>query len=192
MKLGSFRHVYEVAFSSWFPAISASLSFLVEDFWEYTDKKEKKIFLIYKESQMGSGAKSYMRKGFLIWCILKNANYLTIYVDCWDRKSSMTLDAIPKNFLYIWENFIFFFTSVVFATKQELRNVFRFLAGFLKMHDHIIHNVGAKRAEIISRADTNEISTQKTWESWESRLVPEQKPSARGTGVKRISKKLNL
>jgi hypothetical protein len=30
-------------------------------------KKEKKIFLIYKEIQMGSGAMSYMRKGFLIY-----------------------------------------------------------------------------------------------------------------------------
>jgi hypothetical protein len=34
------------------------------DFW--TVKKEKKIFLIYKEIQKGLGAKSYMRKGFLI------------------------------------------------------------------------------------------------------------------------------
>jgi hypothetical protein len=33
----------------------------------YTDKKENQIFLIYKEIQMGSGAKSYMRKGFLIY-----------------------------------------------------------------------------------------------------------------------------
>jgi hypothetical protein len=33
----------------------------------HTDKKEKKIFLIYKGIQMGSGAKSYMRKGFLIY-----------------------------------------------------------------------------------------------------------------------------
>jgi hypothetical protein len=32
-----------------------------------TDKKENKIFLIYKEIQMGSGAKSYMRKDFLIY-----------------------------------------------------------------------------------------------------------------------------
>ncbi len=32
-----------------------------------TDKKEKKIFLIYKEIQMGSVAKSFMRKGFLIY-----------------------------------------------------------------------------------------------------------------------------
>ncbi len=33
----------------------------------HTDKKENKIFLIYKEIQMGSGAKSYLRKGFLIY-----------------------------------------------------------------------------------------------------------------------------
>jgi hypothetical protein len=33
----------------------------------YTDKKENKIFLIYQEIQMGSGAKSYLRKGFLIY-----------------------------------------------------------------------------------------------------------------------------
>jgi hypothetical protein len=32
-----------------------------------TDKKENKIFLIYREIQMGSGAKSHMRKGFLIF-----------------------------------------------------------------------------------------------------------------------------
>ncbi len=32
-----------------------------------TDKKENKIVLIYKEIQMGSGAKSFMRKGFLIY-----------------------------------------------------------------------------------------------------------------------------
>jgi hypothetical protein len=32
-----------------------------------TDKKEKKIFLIYKEIQKGAVAKSYMRMGFLIY-----------------------------------------------------------------------------------------------------------------------------
>jgi hypothetical protein len=35
----------------------------------YPVKKEKIFFLIYKEIQEGSGAKSYMRKGFLIYCI---------------------------------------------------------------------------------------------------------------------------
>jgi hypothetical protein len=36
----------------------------------YTDKKENKVFLIYKEIQMGSGAKSYLRKGFLIYEVM--------------------------------------------------------------------------------------------------------------------------
>jgi hypothetical protein len=34
---------------------------------QYTDKKEKKIFLKYRELQSGAVAKSYMRKGFLIY-----------------------------------------------------------------------------------------------------------------------------
>ncbi len=33
----------------------------------YTGKKENKIFLMFKEIQMGSGDKSYKRKGFLIY-----------------------------------------------------------------------------------------------------------------------------
>jgi hypothetical protein len=32
-----------------------------------TDKKENKISLIYEEIQMGSGAKSNMRKGFIVY-----------------------------------------------------------------------------------------------------------------------------
>jgi hypothetical protein len=43
----------------------------------YTDKKENEIFLIYKEIQMGSAPKSYMRKGFLIYEEMRK--YLTIY-----------------------------------------------------------------------------------------------------------------
>ncbi len=35
--------------------------------WQYTDKKENLIFLIYKEIQSGAVAKSYMRKGLLIY-----------------------------------------------------------------------------------------------------------------------------
>jgi hypothetical protein len=42
-----------------------------------TDKKEKKIFLLYKEIQMGSGAKSYMRQGFLIY--EEMPKYLVMY-----------------------------------------------------------------------------------------------------------------
>jgi hypothetical protein len=43
----------------------------------YTDKKERKNFLIYKETLSGSRAKSYMRKGFLIYKEMRE--YLVIY-----------------------------------------------------------------------------------------------------------------
>jgi hypothetical protein len=43
----------------------------------YTDKKEKKIFLICKEIQSGAVAKSYMRKGFLIYEEMQK--YFSIY-----------------------------------------------------------------------------------------------------------------
>ncbi len=42
-----------------------------------TDEKEKKIFLMYKEIQMRSCAKSYVRKGFLIYEEMDK--YLVIY-----------------------------------------------------------------------------------------------------------------
>jgi hypothetical protein len=38
----------------------------------YDDKKENQIFLIYKEIQSGAVAKSYMRKGFLIYEEMRN------------------------------------------------------------------------------------------------------------------------
>ncbi len=43
----------------------------------YTDEKENKIFLIYREIQMGLGAKSYLRKGFLY--MRKCTNIFPIY-----------------------------------------------------------------------------------------------------------------
>ena len=42
-----------------------------------TDEKEYQIFLLYKEIQIGSVAKSYMRKGFLIYEEMHK--YLVIY-----------------------------------------------------------------------------------------------------------------
>jgi hypothetical protein len=44
----------------------------------YTDKKENTIFLIYKEIQMGAVAKSYLRKGFLIYEDMRK--YLIIHI----------------------------------------------------------------------------------------------------------------
>jgi hypothetical protein len=43
----------------------------------YNDKKENKIFLIYEENQMGSGAKSYLRKCFLVYEEMRK--YFPIY-----------------------------------------------------------------------------------------------------------------
>jgi hypothetical protein len=48
-----------------------------------TDKKENKIFLIYKEIQIGAVAKSYMRRGFLIYEEMRK--YLTIYEEVVSR-----------------------------------------------------------------------------------------------------------
>ncbi len=42
-----------------------------------TDKKENQIFFIYKEIQSGAVAKSYMRKGFLIYEEMRK--YLVIF-----------------------------------------------------------------------------------------------------------------
>jgi hypothetical protein len=44
---------------------------------KYTDKKLNKIFLIYREIQSGSVAKSYMRKGFIIYEEMRK--YFPIY-----------------------------------------------------------------------------------------------------------------
>jgi hypothetical protein len=44
---------------------------------ELTDKKENQIFLIYKEIQSGAVAKSFIRKGFLIYEEMRT--YFPIY-----------------------------------------------------------------------------------------------------------------
>jgi len=43
----------------------------------YTDKKENQIFLIYEEIQSGAVAKSYIRKGFLVYEEMRK--YFPIY-----------------------------------------------------------------------------------------------------------------
>jgi hypothetical protein len=75
-----------------------------------TDKEENKIFLIlYKEIQMGAVAKSYMRKGFLIYEEMRK--YLVIYEEAvshvWLYHRSLL------DFLKLWGKFCFFFISVV-------------------------------------------------------------------------------
>jgi hypothetical protein len=58
----------------------------------HTVKKEKNIFLIYKEIQKISGAKSYLRKGFLIHEEMRK--YLVIYEEA-VIVINMTLHPIP-------------------------------------------------------------------------------------------------
>ncbi len=43
---------------------------------QYTDKKENKIFFIYREIQNGADAKLYMRKGFLIYEEMRKYPYM--------------------------------------------------------------------------------------------------------------------
>jgi hypothetical protein len=45
----------------------ATVQYALSSMARHTDKKEIKIFLIYKEIQMGAVAKSNMRKGFLFY-----------------------------------------------------------------------------------------------------------------------------
>jgi hypothetical protein len=73
----------------------------------HTDKKEKKIFLICKEIQMGSAAKSYMRKSFKIYEEMHK--YLTICEEtaCYILLCNWSL----LNFLICEEKLIFFLIS---------------------------------------------------------------------------------
>ncbi len=73
----------------------------------YTDKKENKFFLIYKEIQTGAVAKSYKRKGFLIYDEMHN--YLVIFEE---DVSHMWLFNRRLNFLIYEEIFIFIFLSM--------------------------------------------------------------------------------
>jgi hypothetical protein len=72
----------------------------------HTDKKENKIFPIYKENQMGSGAKSFMRKGFLIYEEMRK--FFTIYEEAVSHIWLCTLSLWIS--LYM-RNFFFFFIS---------------------------------------------------------------------------------
>jgi hypothetical protein len=64
-KIGT-RHFY-IGFSPALHLQWGEISTIMGFLWSYTDKKENQIFLIYKEIQSGAVAKSFMRKGFLIY-----------------------------------------------------------------------------------------------------------------------------
>ncbi len=75
----------------------------------YTDKKENQNFLTYKEIQSGAVAKSYMRKGFLIYEEMRK--YFPIYEEAVSHIWLCNCSILK--FLIYEENLIFFFISVV-------------------------------------------------------------------------------
>ncbi len=72
----------------------------------HTDKKKKNFFL-YKEIQVGAVAKSYMRKGFLIYKEMRK--FLVIYEKAISHIRVCNLSLL--DFLIYEENFVFFFIS---------------------------------------------------------------------------------
>jgi hypothetical protein len=79
-----------------------------------TDEKDNLIFLIYTEIQSGAIAKSYMRKGFLIYEEMRK--YFPVNKEAvshiWRCNCSIL------NFLIYEENLIFFFISVLAVTTD--------------------------------------------------------------------------
>jgi hypothetical protein len=79
-----------------------------EDRGENTDKKSNQIFLIYKEIQSGAVAKSYMRKGFLIY-----EEMCKYFPKCEEAVSRtyMTLQLLHSELPEYEENLIFFISE---------------------------------------------------------------------------------
>jgi hypothetical protein len=107
--------IYSIGDWSWHPR------FLAPD--EDSSLIKKNLF-IYKENKMGSGAKSYMRKGFLIY-VWGNAQIFSPYL----RRSLVIYDFAPNpsEFSYIQyeENFIFFFISALCRTVGPSQSLWR-------------------------------------------------------------------
>jgi hypothetical protein len=64
----------------------------------HTDKKEKKIYLIYRETQSGAVAKSYIRNGFLKYEEMQK--YFPTYEEAVSH-IYMTLQLLQSEFPYI-------------------------------------------------------------------------------------------
>ncbi len=83
--------------------------------WVHTDKKENLIFLIYKEIQMGAVAKSYMKKGFLIYEEMRK--HLVIYEEA---VSHIWLCNFSSGFPIYEENLVFFFISAIKPRQDDI------------------------------------------------------------------------
>jgi hypothetical protein len=90
----------------------------------HTDKKENRIFLIYKKIQSGAVAKSYMRKGFLIYGEMRK--YFPIYEEAVSHIWLCNCSFL--NFLIYEENLIFFFLSVQKETLECCVHLYAFVS----------------------------------------------------------------
>ncbi len=78
--------------------------------WRYTDKKREK-----KISSYWSGAKSYMRKGFLIYEEMRN--YLTIYEEAVSHIWLCTRSHVNFLIQYV-KTILFYFLSVIVSSEN--------------------------------------------------------------------------
>jgi hypothetical protein len=85
------------------------------------------MFLIYEEIQSGAVAKSYMRKGFLIYEEMRK--YFPIYEEAVSHIGLCNCSIL--NFLINEEHLIFFFISVYYRSCWY---VFLYLEKFLRMN----------------------------------------------------------
>jgi hypothetical protein len=83
------------------------MEYIIANWTLCTDKKENKTFLIFKEIQIGSGANSYMRKGFLIYEKWANFSpYMRRPLDTYD----FAPDPTEFHYTVYEENLLIFFT----------------------------------------------------------------------------------
>ncbi len=86
-----------------------------------TDKKENQIFLIFKEIQSGAVAKSYMRKGFLIYEEMRK--YFSIYEEAVSHIWLCNCSIL--NFLIYEENLISFLSVHATLDCRRTFNLFQ-------------------------------------------------------------------
>ncbi len=88
---------------------------LFQDRW-CTDKKERKNFLRYKKIQKGAFAKSYIRKGFLMY--EERRKYLVIFAEAFTHIWLCNCSLL--NFLTYEETFLLFFISVECSKSRPI------------------------------------------------------------------------
>ncbi len=155
-------HENEGAFSCW------ALHNATKPFYSgsCTDKKENQIFLIFKEIQSGAFAKSYMRKGFLIYEEMRK--YFPIYEDEEAVSHIWLCNCSILNFLIYEDNLIFFFISVGLCFKSWKTVQFPFCFRYffnqvrlsLQLHKEFIKGVQAWGCGLTFEYPSQEIVTR--------------------------------